>query len=432
MKKKRIITCILSLIMCASLLTGATYALFTDEDKTNIAITSGKIDVEASIDGLELYSPTYIGNDGKVVDKTNAATSATFANGGTATIEEGALTLTNVVPGDKASFKINVTNDSNVSAQYRTIINVAEDNGLFGGLMVIVGSAFAGNTSTEWTPLSVDEKLIVIDCSVELPTTVTEDYSGKTCKIEFTVEAVQGNFYPYEIVSASSQEQLDETIANVNEPTKIVLSSGEYILHNDGRYAGKEIVIEGTTDVTIDCTGLGNELYGDKFIFNNVKMNFPDVSHKGLTHTNKIIYNNCTFSGTQTLYAPEVEFNNCKFEGNDGKDIYYVWTYGIANVTFNNCVFNTNGKAILCYTEGVTVSNITLNGCTFNSDGTIANNKAAVEVGTDNHAQIYKLFFTNCTQNGFATNNSNDALWGNKNSMTINELNVIIDGEDVY
>ena len=58
MKNKVLLTSILSISSCASLITGATFALFTSESKVNIAVTSGKVDVKATIDetSVETYS----------------------------------------------------------------------------------------------------------------------------------------------------------------------------------------------------------------------------------------------------------------------------------------------------------------------------------------------------------------------------------------
>ncbi len=233
-------------------------------------------------------------------------------------------------------------------------------------------------------------------------------------------------------VKISSQEELDSAIAALSGEAVYELSEGTYTFYNNSSYAGKQIVFKGTDGVVIDATGLGNEVYGDEITFDNVTVKFPEVSHKGITHTNKVVFNKCTLMGTQTLYAPTVEFNNCVFEGNDGKDIYYVWTYGIANAVFNKCTFNTSGKAILCYTEGTVEANVTLSDCVFNSDKTVSSSKAAVEVGSDNHAQNYNLTFTNCTADDFYANNSTSPLWGNKNSMDTDHLNVVIDGVEVY
>ena len=52
MKKKILLTSILSVVMCLSLIVGATLALFGSESKKNIAVTSGKVEVEANIVGI--------------------------------------------------------------------------------------------------------------------------------------------------------------------------------------------------------------------------------------------------------------------------------------------------------------------------------------------------------------------------------------------
>ena len=56
MKKKILLTSILSVVMCLSLIVGATLALFGSESKKNIAVTSGKVEVEANIVGITTYS----------------------------------------------------------------------------------------------------------------------------------------------------------------------------------------------------------------------------------------------------------------------------------------------------------------------------------------------------------------------------------------
>ena len=53
-KSSIIIASLASIVIAGSLIAGSTYALFTSESKTNIAVTSGKVDVSATIDGLKL------------------------------------------------------------------------------------------------------------------------------------------------------------------------------------------------------------------------------------------------------------------------------------------------------------------------------------------------------------------------------------------
>lgn len=191
MKRNVVLSSILAIVLCVSLIAGGTFALFTSESKVNIAVTSGKVKVEASIEGLTLYSPTAIAESG-ITNADNIATATHFGNGGTAVVSGNTLTLTNVIPGDKALFNIVIVNNSNVNIKYRTVIACDADNGLFAGLVFTIGEASVTG-KTEWTPLAAGADIDDLACTVELPAGSGNDYQEKTCTISFTVEAVQGN-----------------------------------------------------------------------------------------------------------------------------------------------------------------------------------------------------------------------------------------------
>ena len=61
--------------------------------------------------------------------------------------------------------------------------------------------------------------------------------------------------------------------------------------------------------------------------------------------------------------------------------------------------------------------------------------KAAVEIGND-YGRSYTLTVNNTVVNGYEINdkgiNTGSTLWGNKNSMGTDKLNVVVDGVDVY
>ncbi len=201
MKRNVLLSAVLAIMLCVSLIAGATFALFTSESKVNIAVTSGKVQVEAHIQNLELYSPTSIALNGSIVDPANKATGETFANGGSASVSENELTLSGVTPGDKVTFEIHVENKSNVAIKYRTILACTEDDGLFSGLKVEIGNeinTYAGNTViSEYKGLSAGEEIMdketIVPVSIELPTTAGNEYQDKSTTISYKVEAVQGN-----------------------------------------------------------------------------------------------------------------------------------------------------------------------------------------------------------------------------------------------
>ena len=87
MKKKTLLTSLMSIAMLASITTGATYALFTAEDTANIVITSAKVKVEAKV--LEDFAIKSLDTD-----LINVNGSGTFSTGGTATVSNGDIKLT--------------------------------------------------------------------------------------------------------------------------------------------------------------------------------------------------------------------------------------------------------------------------------------------------------------------------------------------------
>ncbi len=178
MKKKVILSSILTIALCLCLIAGSTLALFTGESKVNVAVTSGTVSVVATASDVKLGSTL-----GQNLSQTNATQS-----GNTVTLEK-------FVPGDYVTFNIQVENKSDVTVKYRTIIAMVEDNGLWNGLEVTVNDAtYAGETKVSaWTTLAPTAHSDTVSVKVALPSGAGNDYMGKTCKFAYTVEAVQGN-----------------------------------------------------------------------------------------------------------------------------------------------------------------------------------------------------------------------------------------------
>ena len=194
MKKRHLLCSFMTLVLCLSLISGATFALFTSESKVNIAVTSGKVSVDANVQNLVLFS----------MDEEVAPT---FANGGTAKYENGILTLDKVTPGDKVEFEIKVSNSSNVDINYRLKWKVV---GKLGEVLV----AKANDKDLEdlpWTKWEANAtiKEVIIKVVVELPVSVGNDYQEQTCDIVFVVEAVQGNVTLSDLDNANNSEFVD-------------------------------------------------------------------------------------------------------------------------------------------------------------------------------------------------------------------------------
>ena len=119
-------------------------------------------------------------------------------------------------------------------------------------------------------------------------------------------------------------------------------------------------------------------------------------------------------------------------------DVYNIWTWGAQNMEFDTCTFNSDGKALLLYQEGTNTVNLTVNNCTFNDNGGLTAKKAAIEIGDAPYGATptYNVTISETTVNGYEINdtgiNTGTTLWGNKNSMPTDRLNVTVDGVQVY
>lgn len=111
-KRSVIITAILAMIMCASLVAGATFALFSSSSSVNIAVTSGNVEVTASV--VEIQK-SYVDDKGETVNGKLFSGDATFDE------EAHTVTLSNVLPKDTVKFKVEVVNRSNVAIKYRMV-----------------------------------------------------------------------------------------------------------------------------------------------------------------------------------------------------------------------------------------------------------------------------------------------------------------------
>ncbi len=253
MKKKTrngiILSSLAAIAVASSLIAGSTYALFTSKDEVNIAVTSGKVDVTATISDLVAYTPTSIASDGTLVDdeniaKQNSNTQWTFGNGGTASYGNttGELALDRMTPGDKVTFKINIANNSNVVTKYRTVIQKVSpsDDTIYNALSFDIGG-LSKEASLVWQnlaiPTTLGEVVTSFDCAVELPTTVSgSEYMDKTCTLQILVEAVQGN-------AKTSNEGATYLIHNDAELKECFAKIGQ----------GENIVL--ANDISLTCTG---------------------------------------------------------------------------------------------------------------------------------------------------------------------------------
>ena len=209
MKKKALLSSILTIALCFSLIGGSTYALFTNESEVNMAAASATVSIEAKITGLMLKDL----NEAEYVRSVANGETANFESGTTpdtrtVTFTDGnKLTLSNIVPGDSIKFNVEVANDSNVAIKYRVVISAEGE--LFSGLKVTAdGETFLGKSYTAWTVLEAGVDGATVPFEITLPDSGNNEhdnkYQGKTCDMVVRVEAVQGNAETFDDTSAGT------------------------------------------------------------------------------------------------------------------------------------------------------------------------------------------------------------------------------------
>ena len=486
--KRALLTSVLALLMCVTMLIGATFAWFTDTASTEVnKIQAGNLDIEVQ------YRTT-ANVDWKTLDN------ATDLFGAEGTLFE---------PGHTRVVELKIKNAGNLALKYKIGMNVVSETAgtnKTGNPYKLSDYLKVATTSIQQYPAensigAMMEQLIfqkgdfgmwtarnfanfeleyasngnvhalqpgdaqILGIKVYMPESVGNEANAKTpadaASINFGLHVVATQYttesdsfgtqydkdatYP---VIVSNQQQANDAITNATDKkANISIASGQTITLDSGiAHEGdksRDITFSGDGSQTVDVVKEavnateGSELNyqrGSSFTFENLTIQAGSTPYGGIV-CNELTFKNCTIKGKLTLYG-KATFINCVFE-NDMTNQYSIWTWGGTDVTFENCTFNTNGKAILLFGEEKT-TNLTVNNCTFNDRTNGAAGKAAIEIGDANYGKHnnFTVVINNSTvEQGFAINTNGTStgskLWANKNSMDAAHLTVTIDGSKI-
>ena len=199
MKNKIILSSILTIMLCLSLIAGSTFAIFQAESNINISVNSGKLDITAVTSDLKAYSRDEVRTVATVDGKSVAA----FANGGTATLEGGRLDLSLITPGDRVTFLITVDVESTIAMKHNVSWTIAGDLAPYlttsitrmevqdDGSLVPSNSTVTTDGWELWT--GAEAETIVYLVEVGMDYTVGNEAQNKSASIEFMFQAVQAN-----------------------------------------------------------------------------------------------------------------------------------------------------------------------------------------------------------------------------------------------
>lgn len=328
-RSKVIATSIATIAMCASLVVGGTFALFTSESEVNIAVTSGKVDVKASVENFEYKTLT---QDWTVVNDSKTEFDGL---GGSAVFDGDVLTLDKIVPGDAVRFDVKVTNESNVTVKYRTAVrNLSEDGTLFNALEVSVNDEdFSFSKISSWSALDPSVSDVeTISLVIEFPETAEgQELMGKTANMLVSVEAIQGN-----------AETSDDALAGTFNEFVNALNTGKPVTLTD------DIIVPGNVEITSNATinGKGYEIKREGGYTGNI---FTVKASSSLTLNDVII------DGGAIWEEPVGTFS---LKNDDDQPLLYGVQNKVNNgVMATGALITTEGDAVLTLGEDVILKN---------------------------------------------------------------------------
>ena len=374
MKKKVLLSSILTVVLCLCLIAGSTFALFTSQKELDVEVTSGKVSIDASINNLQLWS-VVPDAAGTVVDEYNQTytyadqtLNGKFLNTGTAAVQSNLLSLDRVTPGDKVSFTVNTANDSNVNIYVRYSIKlIGTESYLAHGLVLNVnGTEYESVASytSGWTPIAVGGTLDPVYFELGLPVDAGNVYQNGYAQYAILVEAVQGNA-ALEAFGPSEITYVEKNVINTEADLKnAIANGGEYILDGNIELTNK-LTVNAGTDVAIDLNGY--TISGTFNHSNNQEM-FLVKGNLSIENgnINMVSENNQGWSYMATIFdvtaggALVLDGVQARNFGTDMNFIVHLNNWGDASVAINNCEFDLSYVAVRAFNSGSDMNNVTI------------------------------------------------------------------------
>lgn len=183
---KAIMASIVVIALALAAVSGVTYSWFSDSDKADIDVTVGAVDISLDNVGVKLYS------------NGTEQTSGEFAAGGTVTVSEKIITISNIADRDKVEIYGDIINKSSIKTIYRTsIVEVDASGNRVSSNTELFNALTAGSpTSTVWrdAPIAGPTGTTLVDNGL-LATIGFDNYTGSStsCRIQVIMEAYQSN-----------------------------------------------------------------------------------------------------------------------------------------------------------------------------------------------------------------------------------------------
>lgn len=392
MKKKILLSSILTIALCISLIAGATFALFTDSSTLDIEVTAGDVAIDADISNLQHWSVTP-DEAGDVVDELggryvyenqDAKGKKMFINTGTAEFDGNILDIERITPGDKVTFNIECANTSDVAIMTRYIIklNPNATNDLADGMVLNAdGIDYTGVVSytSVWVPVAVGDAMPSVPVELGLPVYAGDIYQETGVEYIILVEAVQGNAdvsYDKPIVevanAVSDDAELAAAIANPFLDTIVFDSAVKAEITDD--VSNKTFWANGN-DLTLTFKGNLDNVVIDGAVATaaGTSIDVNDAKGKISIVDSSFISAAGSHNGAAIDMGTNVELviDNCIFAGNNEGDYAISNSGATSSIKITNSTF-TGFKSWAILVNSAVNGDLIVDNCTFETpDGVL-------------------------------------------------------------
>lgn len=354
--KSALFSSVVVLLLCFTMLLGATFAWFTDNASSSVnKIQAGTLDIQLldatgnSLNGKTLSWQKAAGHEN---DEVLCEPGCTY-NLQTITIKNNgnlALKYKIEITGIQGDAKLNEAIDWKITNSNTTVSELGADHSLAVGASdtLTISGTMKTTAGNEYQRLSIDNIAITV-----LATQDTVEYDSQNN--QYDADALYYGEAPEGAVVVSSAEELKAAVAG--GATTVYLKAGTYDV---AECKNATLTINGLTEgVVIQVMNEGEE--GCDYGFDNSTVIFNGGTidttanignYKGYARM-AATFNNCEFVGAYAAFKDNT-FNNCTFDFKNG----YFWTWGAETLNFSGCTFNGNSKAILAHGGNSTTINI--------------------------------------------------------------------------
>ncbi len=279
MKKAGILaSAIATTAICGSLVAGATFALFTDSDKVDITVLSGKVAVTAKVKNVTVTNAKSIAvnGDAYTADYTGVEAKALETNG-------KSIAVANIIPADKVEFDIVLENGGTVTANYQFAINCVGGYELMRAFDVKIENKDTGTVvfdeaeekqvgrelrayASAWEKNFKTSNTATYHVTLALPASTGNDAADKTAQIEATVYAVQFNA---DVQGDANVEWFEKNEDEFNTNIDYIVKNGADVVIKNGTWDGTKLGVPETETFAVHGDVAGKQT---KLILENVDL----------------------------------------------------------------------------------------------------------------------------------------------------------------